>query len=220
MLDIGIAALVFVGIVIAILLFTGKLGRVKFGVSLKGVEGEVETAQSQNSQLKTSLPVSAPTPIVHVGLNEEDIKKEFESLKKELRETLESGKTKDQDEINILKQELSGVEGKLANTEQALKERNAAFTEFEKSLESEKVKNAVSEEQLAIAYDRLKNGDSSKVEDLFKQVLQEAENKAEAGAEAAFQLAKLAKVRIDYREALQLFEKAVHLSPANGFYLS
>ncbi len=221
MLEIGIAALIFVGIVITILLYTGKLRRFKFGVGLKGVEGEVETAQSQPPQLQTPQSASSTTQIVNnVGLNEEGIKNELEKIKNEILDSLKPGKTKNQDEINILKQELSGVEAKLANTKQALKERNAAFAEFEKSLESEKIKNAVSEDQLVLAHDKLKAGDSSQAEALFATILQEAETKTEAGAEAAFQLAKLADERIDYREALQLFEKAVQLAPENSLYLN
>ena len=55
---------------------------------------------------------------------------------------------------------------------------------------------------------------------MFNQILQETEAKAEAGAEAAYQLANFAEERVDYLEALKLFEKAVQLAPENALYLN
>ena len=98
MFEIGIGILFFTGIVVIYLLRKNNFGEFKLDAGKNGVKVEVKSSNNQTSQ-----PPSLSTPIVHVGLNEEAIKKEFESLKKELRKTLESGKAKDQDEINILK---------------------------------------------------------------------------------------------------------------------
>jgi len=168
---------------------------------------------------------------VHVGdkygLNEEDIKKEIEAhhqkLLGEIRNLLKPGTKVDQNttaEINDLKQELAGVRGKLANTKKALEDRGKVLAETEKTLASEQLKNAVPEDQLVAAQRKLMTGDSSQAETLFVQVLQDAETRNKAGAEAAFHLGQLEEDRIEYRVAMEYFEKAVQLAPNNGIYLN
>ncbi len=214
-------------------------GRVKnFFLKSDEFEMGINSAEPQTPQALSPQPVSSQTQIVQVGLSEEGIKKELESreenlikrieeknklLVEKIQKSLNPEDQVDQKlvlEINILKQELSRVEAKLANTEQALEERKNVLEETEKALESEQIKNAVPEDQLAQAHKKLEKGDSSKAEELFEQILREATTKAEAGAEAAYQLAKLAEERIDYQEALRLYEKAVQLVPENSFYLN
>jgi len=212
---IAVGIFVFGAIVIIVLLLKDDFGGFKMRAGKDGVQVEVESTNKQTPQSTTS-----PTQIVNVGLNEEAIKKEFENLKREILQSLDSGKPESQEEVIALKQKLKRVEAKLANTQKALEERKNVLAETEKALESEQIKNAVPEDQLAQAQYKLEEGDSSQAETIFNQILQEAEAKAEAGAEAAFQLANFAKERVDYLEALKLFEKAVQFAPENSFYLN
>jgi len=86
---------------------------------------------------------------VHVGpkygLDEEKIKallqKERQKTIQEIGDLLKSGRPKNHEEIRILTKQISALEAKLANTEKALKDREAVLTETKQTLESEKLKN-------------------------------------------------------------------------------
>ena len=162
---------------------------------------------------------------VHVGpkygIDKDAFEKGLENLRKEILENLaNSNREKTAEEIYFLKQQLAGVEAKLADTEKALADRAQELAETRRDLESERLKNIIPQDQLLDAERKLEAGDSSSAETLLEKVLQDAETQAQAGATAAFRLGKLAEDRIDYRKALEYFEKAVQLAPENAEYLN
>ena len=117
-------------------------------------------------------------------------------------EEMKSSQTKrDPLVYKILAKELSAVQDKLANTEQALRDHKAVLAETKQALQSEKLKNVAPADQLEEAQKKLNQGDTSEAEAVFAQVLKLTDQHTEAGAEAAFRLAKLAYDRVDYRAA-------------------
>jgi tetratricopeptide (TPR) repeat protein len=206
------------------LFYSGKLGNFKLKKKGKDLELDIQ-APDTNARNLPSTP--QPSPDINIKIDNEGFKKEIEDKLQnhfeKVEDLVKQGTKKDpetDEEINALNREIAALQNKLENTEQALEERKKVFAETEKALESEQIKSVVPEDQLAQAHEKLEEGDSSQAEELFKQILQEAEIKAEAGAEAAFQLAKFAKDRIDYREALRFYEKALHFDPENALYLN
>jgi len=153
------------------------------------------------------------------GLDADVIKQLFEKLEEKFKKRLESG-SKNKEENDQLKIQLAGVQAKLAHMEKALADRKIVLAETQKALQSAELKNAVSEGRLADARKKLKQGDSSEADILLAQILQDAENQAIAGAEAAFRLGKLAYDRIDYKAARDYYIRAAQLAPGNAFYLN
>jgi tetratricopeptide (TPR) repeat protein len=191
----------------------------KFGLEIKGPEGSPLPSTENSPSIRDVIGTQGD---VHVGpkygLDKDGIREELESLYKKIKKDLEnSNNEKSAEEINLLRQQLAGVEAKLADTDKALAERESELAETKKELERERYKNLISQDQLLDAEQKLQAGDSSSAEALFEKVLQEQE---QAGASVAFRLGKLAEDRIDYRKALVYFEKAVQLAPENTTYLN
>ena len=224
--DIGIYVLVFSGIVATVLLVKNKPGGFKFGLGKDIVNVEVNAAKPPDAPAVQSEHVT--TQNIHYGLDEAGIKKLFEDQQKNLlvkideqnQKLIESGTPDDQVEINLLQQELAGVEAKLSNTKKALKDREKVLAETEKALENEKLKNVIPADQLAEAKQKLEEGDASALEELFSQYIEEKQSRDEPWAEVAFSLGKLAYDRIDHQTAQQYYEQAVQLAPDNALYLN
>ncbi len=223
MIEIVVGVLIFAGIVTVVLLRKNKFGGLKLDASKDGVKVEVEAAKPEDAPVVQSESVT--TQNIYHGLDEAGIKKLFEEQERNLKIQIEehtlklinSGAADDQEEINILQKELTGVQAKLADTKKALADRNTVLAETEKALENEKLKNAISEGQLADAKLKLVKGDSSQAETLFARVLQDAKTYAKEGAEAAFRLGKLAEDRIDYQIAQNYYSQAVNLTLIMSF---
>jgi len=222
------ALAVLVILIVAGLFIFGKLTSFTF------VKGKDET----KVELKAEVPQPAqPTPPasinfrdinntqgdVHVGhnfgLDENAIRKMFKEQEKKFEKRLESG-PKNKEENDLLKIQLAAVQDKLADVEKALADREIVLTETQEALESAELKNAVPEDQLANAQEKLKQGDSSEAEAILTQVLEDAETHVIAGAEAAYRLGELAYDRIDYRDARKYYYRAVQLTPNNLLYLN
>ena len=211
-------------VVVGGLFYCDKLGN--FKMKKKGKDLELDI-QAPDTNARNFPSTHQPAPDINIKIDNEGFKKEIEDKLQnhfeKVEDLVKQGTKKapeTDEEIYALNQEIAALQNKLANTEQAFEERKVAFAELQKSLESEQIKNTVPEDQLAQAHDKLEKGDSSQAETLFNQILQEAEAKNEAGAEAAYQLANFAEEHVDYREALKLFERAVQLSPENSLYLN
>jgi tetratricopeptide (TPR) repeat protein len=194
----GIEGLIALVIVVAGgLFYFGKIG--KLNLKAKGFEIGIEAPPERT---------------------EESIEKELRGKEKNLQEQLDLEATDDQEKFNTLQQELAGVHAKLADTKKALADSNAALSAVGKSLENEKLKQAVSEEKLAEAKQKLEAGDASALENLFSQFIDAKQSQDAPWAEVAFSLGKLAEDRIDYKTAQNYFEQAVQLAPANSLYLN
>jgi tetratricopeptide (TPR) repeat protein len=207
------------------LLFKGKLGSFLFEKDKEKIKVEIKAPENSTAAILSSDPTPARDRIeskgdVHVHnypLDAGSIRQMLQEELKEVKKELGSG-TKDQQENEILKKQIGGLEAKLADTEKALEDHKIVLTETQEALESAELKNAVSEGQLSDALEKLEQGDSSEAEDLLTQVLNKAETHVNAGAEAAYRLGKLAYDRIDYRAARDYYVRATQLFPENVIY--
>ena len=165
---------------------------------------------------------------------EENIKREFKSyehiieeqiykLSEFIKESLDSGGEEDPEiieRINFLNRELAGVKAKLADTDKALANREKVLKQAEYALESERLKNSISQDQRNLARFDLEGGDDSRVEGLLSQFLEKRKIRDDPWAEVAFALGKLAQDRVDYHTAQKYFTMAAELAPSNGLYLN
>lgn len=181
-------------IVVGILVYLGKIS----SVTLEPKKITIEASPSLNKDSYRKM-----------------LQEELQGFKKELKSS-----KKDEQENRILLKQIGGLEAKLANVEKALADRKKVLAETEQALAGEKLKNAIPENQLKDAQQKLAKGDSSEAEALLAQVLKEAETHVNAGAEAAYRLGNLAYDRIDFRAARKYFNRAVQLAPGNSLYLN
>lgn len=158
------------------------------------------------------------------GLDEEKIKAilkvERQETYQKIGELLKLDRPSDQEEIRILRMQISALETKLANTEKALKDREAVLKKTKQALENEKLRNIAPADQLKAALKKLEQGDSSEAEAILVNILERSYQQVEAGAEAAFVLGKLSYDRVDYRATQKYYEKATQLAPDNSSYLN
>jgi len=215
----------FFALIVAGLIYKGKILHFIFEKDKEKLKVEIKAPENSTAAILSSDPTPGRDRIeskgdVHVHnypLDENVIRQMFQEELQGFKKELGSG-TKDEQENQILKKQIGDLEAKLANMEKALLDREFVLTETQEALESAELKNAVSEDQLANAKEKLARGDSSEAEALFGQILNEAETRANAGAEAAYRLGKLAYDRIDYRTARDHYVRATQLSPENVLY--
>jgi pentatricopeptide repeat protein len=111
--------------------------------------------------------------------------------------------------------ELRDLQAKLDNPEQALQQRLQALGSAEQSLRE--LQSELPAEKFNKALLALANGDTSKADQLFKQVVTDAEKQA---AKAAYQRGLIADNEIRYNDANAHFTKAINLDADNATYLN
>jgi hypothetical protein len=145
-----IALLAALGIiVVGALINKGKIKN--FILKWKKFEVGINASETQTPQTLSPQPASSSTQIVHVGLNEKDIKNELEKhainlesrieeknqrLVEELQKSLSPADPVDHKlvtEINTLKRELVDTQVKLTDTQKAWADREATFAEAKKT---------------------------------------------------------------------------------------
>ncbi|MEQ1560789.1 MAG: tetratricopeptide repeat protein [Methyloglobulus sp.] len=133
----------------------------------------------------------------------------------EVRNELVQVNALDKEKIALLEKQLTDVQARLQNPEAALAEHKQKLAEAYQAFHE--LKQEVLPEQIKLAQASLTKGETGEAEKLFKQVVDKGKDNA---AEVAYQLAELAKDRIDYATAGKYYQKATNLQPDNSLYLN
>ncbi len=152
---------------------------------------------------------------VTIGITLEQYEAGLKRREQEVRHELTQAGAADKDKLALLNKQLADLQAKLQHPETALADYKQKLAEAYKAIDD--IKQEVLPEQIKQAQTALSQGETSEAETLFKQVLNRGKDNA---AEAAFQLAQLAKNRIEYVTAYQHYQEAVSLQPDNALYLN
>jgi tetratricopeptide (TPR) repeat protein len=117
-------------------------------------------------------------------------------------------------EIYILK--IAALENKLFNIESSYLEHVKYLENRLKSLED--FKSNLSHELFTSAEEALKNGDDSKADIFFKQIIENEKTGIERAAKAFFERGRIAYQNMDYKKAYHFLEKAVSLNMEDPLY--
>lgn len=114
--------------------------------------------------------------------------------------------------------ELAAVQAKLHNVASSYRQYIAESQERIQRLQA--FQEQVPNELIAAAQQALQKGDSRQADQLFAQIQGQTESPIQVAAEASFQRGQIAEEAIDFRQALQHYQRAVQLAPDNTLYLN
>lgn len=169
-----------------------------------------QTAAASNGGIAVNT-----TGNVTVGITLDEYEARLKRREQEVRKELAQAGAADKEKLALLNKQLADLQAKLQHPETALAETKQKLTEAYKAIDD--IKQEVLPEQIKQAQTALIQGETSEAETLFKQVLSRGKDNA---AEAAYQLAELAKDRIEYVAAYHYYQEAVSLQPDNAIYLN
>jgi tetratricopeptide (TPR) repeat protein len=152
---------------------------------------------------------------VVIGITLEHYEAGLKRREKEVRNELLQANAADKGKLALLEKQLIDVQAKIQNPEAALEDYKKKLDEAYRAFDD--LKQEVLPEQIKLAQANLTKGETGAAEKLFIQMLDKGKENA---AEAAYQLAELAKNRIDYVTAGKYYQEAATLQPNNALYFN
>ena len=177
-------------------------------------------AQVTNSG-KGGVAVGENKGTINIGIDAKQFQEMLNELKRNLVVKLRSADPKDKQRIQELEAEKKALAQQLANFTETFKEYQVKLAELAKELES--WRGSVPDESLDKAQQALARGDTQAADQLFADLVDNIKRKRDAEdsklAQAYYQRGGLAKLRIDYGQAMRHYTDAVQAQPNNPTYL-
>jgi len=155
----------------------------------------------------------------HFGVPFEQYKADLNRREQEVKEELKQAQA---DERRILEIEKAEIERRLADTQASYQAHIKELKERIGQLET--IRGQVPDALLDQARAALAQGDQSEADRLFAQFEEQStrddDESTRTAAEVAYQLSRIARDNIRYREAYAHAQRAVRLAPENSIYLS
>ncbi len=179
------------------------------GKSAKGDRGGVgvtgDVRGNVNIGIDASVALEAKDELIA------NLKKQLNERTEMLNELRKADAGKHQAEITLLQQQITELQRRLDNPDQALQEAKATITKLENALTREG--NDIGEARMTEARNALEAGDFSIADDIFAVIEAREQLAVERAARAAFARGEIAQQEIRWADAAKHYARAAQLNP-------
>ncbi len=148
---------------------------------------------------------------------EQDLTARQNSVRRKLGKTNETGNKRQKQERKLLERELSDIQNQLQNIAASYRRHVVFLGSSIKELQA--ISEPEDEARVSEAIQALKQGETTKADQLLKEIDERQKPSIERAAKAAFERGKISIDKSDYQNAFLHFERSVGLSSDNPGYL-